>query len=98
MKIIYRTRRNADTIRIQELCFLILNQLVDLNDEWSLALSTYDPLLAHCFGMLKYTTLTETACDLIEHIMLSRDDLVQLDSFSKRLQNEVISSMFIHND
>ena len=85
MEIIYRTRRNADTMRIQKLCFVILQRLVSLHDEWRLALSTYDPLLAHCFGLLKYTTLTETACDLIVTLLLSRNDLVQLDGFSMYL-------------
>ena len=83
MEIIHRTRRNADAMRIQKMCLVILRQLSILDPDCSLALSTCDPLLAHCFRLLKSTTLTETACDLIEHLLLSRNDLVQLDSFSK---------------
>ena len=85
MEIIHRTRRNADAMRIQKLCLVILRQLSILDPDCSLALSTCDPLLAHCFRLLKSTTLTETACDLIEHLLLSRNDLVQLDGFSKCL-------------
>ena len=96
MEIIHRTRGYADAIRIHKSCIVILRQLSILDPDCSLALSTFDPLIAHCFGLLKSTTLTETACDLIEHIMLSRDDLVQLDSFSKRLQNEVSLSFIIN--
>ncbi len=83
MEIIHRTRRNADAMRIQKMCLVILRQLSILDPDCSLALSTCDPLLAHCFRLLKSTTLTETACDLIEHLLLSRNDLVQLDGFSK---------------
>ena len=82
MEIIHRTRRNADAMRIQKTCLVILRQLSILDPECSLALSSCDPLLAHCFRLLKSTTLTETACDLIEHLLLSRNDLVQLDGFS----------------
>lgn len=83
MEIIHRTRRNADAMRIQKMCLVILRQLSILDPDCSLALSTCDPLLAHCFRLLKSTTLTETACDLIEHLLLSRNELVQLDGFSK---------------
>lgn len=83
MEIIHRTRRNADAMRIQKLCLVILRQLSILDPDCSLSLSTCDPLLAHCFRLLKSSTLTETACDLIEHLLLSRNDLVQLDGFSK---------------
>ena len=82
MEIIHRTRRNADAMRIQKMCLMILRQLSILDPECSLALSCCDPLLAHCFRLLKSTTLTETACDLIEHLLLSRNDLVQLDGYS----------------
>lgn len=82
MEIIHRTRRNADAMRIQKLCFMILRQLSILDPECSVALSSCDALLTHCFRLLKTTTLTETACDLIEHLLLSKNDLVQLDSFS----------------
>lgn len=83
MEIIHRTRRNADAMRIQKMCLVILRQLSILDQECSTALSACDPLLAHCFRLLKSSTLTETACDLIEHLLLSRHDLVQLDGFSK---------------
>jgi hypothetical protein len=86
MEIIHRTRRNADAMRIQKMCLVILRQLSILDPDCSLALSTCDPLLAHCFRLLKSTTLTETACDLIEHLLLSRNELVQLDGFSKIYQ------------
>ena len=86
MEIIHRTRRNADAMRIQKMCLVILRQLSILDPDCSLALSTCDPLLAHCFRLLKSTTLTETACDLIEHLLLSRNELVQLDGFSKNYQ------------
>jgi hypothetical protein len=73
-------------MRIQKMCLVILRQLSILDPDCSLALSTCDPLLAHCFRLLKSTTLTETACDLIEHLLLSRNELVQLDGFSKIYQ------------
>ena len=73
-------------MRIQKMCLVILRQLSILDPDCSLALSTCDPLLAHCFRLLKSTTLTETACDLIEHLLLSRNELVQLDGFSKNYQ------------
>ena len=69
-------------MRVQKLCFMTLRQLSILDPECSAALSSCDALLSHCFRLLKTTTLTETACDLIEHLLLSKNDLVQLDSFS----------------
>nr|CAH0105493.1 unnamed protein product [Daphnia galeata] len=100
MEIIHRTRRNADAMRIQKMCLVILRQLSILDPDCSLALSTCDPLLAHCFRLLKSTTLTETACDLIEHLLLSRNELVQLDGFKKlgdvlqQLDDETLSQTY----
>ena len=82
MEIIHRTRANAEAMRVQELCLVVLRQLSILDPECSTSLSSCDQLLAHCFRILKSTTLTSSACDLIEHILLSRNDLVLLDSFS----------------
>lgn len=100
MEIIHRTRRNADAMRIQKLCFMILRQLSILDPECSVALSSCDALLTHCFRLLKTTTLTETACDLIEHLLLSKNDLVQLDSFKRfeevlqQLDEETLSQTY----
>ena len=76
-------------MQIQKLCLGILRKLSILDPDCRVALATCDILLAHCFCLLKSTTLAETACNFIEHLLLSRkklgNDLVQLDGISKCL-------------
>ena len=72
-------------MRVQHLCLVVLRQLSLSDQECSAVLSSCDQLLAHCFRLLKSTTLTSAACDLIEHIILSRNELIHLDSFRNQL-------------